>query len=196
MAVHSLSTAGIAEVVEARPRTVEHLTFHKNSDEAIDYDGAMVDRLVERGIRACQVIVGWHRRAHGAMGRLRDDLEPATLQQLEDRIAVLQDMRGRGLQFIAGSDAGMPRTWFDNFGLILDLSVRHIGMSPAEAILSATSEAAHTLGLDDRGVLAAGRLADVSVLRGNPFVDTGAFYGSMLTMVGGRVLWNAGGTQG
>ena len=31
VAVHSLSTDGIAEVVEARPRTVEHLTFHKNS---------------------------------------------------------------------------------------------------------------------------------------------------------------------
>ena len=191
VAVHSLSTAGIAEVVEARPRTVEHLTFHKSSDGDIEYDGAMVDRLVERGIPGCQVIVGWHRRAHGAMGRLRDDLEPATLQQLEDRIKVLQDMRGRGLRFIAGSDAGMPRTWFDNFGLILDLSVRHIGMSPAESILSATRDAAHTFGLDDRGVLAPGRLADVCVLRGNPFVDTGAFYGSVLTMVGGKVLWNA-----
>ena len=191
VAVHSLSTAGIAEVVEARPRTVEHLTFHKNSDGDIEYDGVMVDRLVERGIPGCQVIVGWHRRAHGAMGRLRDDLEPAALEQLEGRIKILQDMRGRGLQFIAGSDAGMPRTWFDNFGLILDLSVRHIGMSPAESILSATSDAARSFGLDDRGVLAPGRLADVSVLRGNPFVDSSAFYGAALTMVGGKVLWKA-----
>ena len=38
VAVHSLSTAGIAEVVEARPRTVEHLTFHKSSDEEVEYD--------------------------------------------------------------------------------------------------------------------------------------------------------------
>jgi imidazolonepropionase-like amidohydrolase len=191
VAVHSLSTEGIAEVIEARPRTVEHLTFHKNSQEEIDYDGALVDRLVERGIPGCQVIVGWHRRAHGPLGRPRDDLEPATLKRLEDRIKVLQDMRRRGLRFVAGSDAGMPRTWFDNFGLILDLSVRHIGMSPAESILSATREAAHTFGLDDRGVLAPGRLADVSVLRGNPFVDSRGFYGSTLTMVGGKVLWKA-----
>jgi imidazolonepropionase-like amidohydrolase len=191
VAVHSLSTAGIAEVVEARPRTVEHLTFHENSGGVIAYDGALVDRLAEDGIPACQVIVGWHRRAHGPMGRLRDDLEPATLRQIEDRIAILQDMRRRGLRFIAGSDAGMPRTWFDNFGLILDLSVRHIGMNPADAILSATREAARTFGLDDRGVLAAGRLADVTVLHGNPFVETHAFYGSMLTMVGGKVLWKA-----
>ena len=63
-------------------------------------------------------------------------MEPATLQRLENRIKVLQDMRSRGLQFIAGSDAGMPRTWFDNLGLILDLSVRHIGMSPAQSLLS------------------------------------------------------------
>jgi imidazolonepropionase-like amidohydrolase len=195
VAVHSLSTEGIAEVAEARPCTVEHLSFYKNSDGDIEYDGAMVDRLVERGIPGSQVIVGWHRRAHGAIGRLRDDLEAATLKQLEDRIEVLQDMRSRGLRFIAGSDAGMPRTWFDNFGLILDLSVRHIGMSPAESILSATREAARTFGLDDRGVLAPGRLADVCVLRGNPFVDTRAFYGSMLTMVGGKVVWEAGGAE-
>ena len=190
VAVHSLSTEGIAEVVEARPRTVEHLTFHKNSDEEIRYDGALVDRLVEGGIPGCQVIVGWHRRAHGPLGRLREDLEPATLARLEDRIKLLQDMRSRGLRFIAGSDAGMPRTWFDNFGLILDLSVRHIGMSPAEALLSATREAARAFGLADRGVLAPDHLADISVLRGNPFVDPGAFYGSALTMVGGQALWN------
>ena len=64
-------------------------------------------------------------------------------------------------------------------------------MSPAEALLSATREAAHAFGLADRGVLAPGRLADISVLRGNPFVDPGAFYGSALTMVGGQALWNA-----
>jgi hypothetical protein len=29
------------------------------------------------------------------------------------------------------------------------------------------------------------------VLRGNPFVDPEAFYGSVLTMVGGKVLWTA-----
>jgi imidazolonepropionase-like amidohydrolase len=191
VAVHSLSTEGIAEVAEARPRTVEHLSFYKNSGGEIEYDGALVDRLVERGIPGSQVIVGWHRRAHGPRGRRRDDLDPATLKQLEDRIAVLRDMRTRGLRFIAGSDAGMPRTSFDNFGLILDLSVRHIGMTPAQAILSATREAARALGLEDRGALAPGRLADLCVLRGDPFVDTRAFYGSMLTMVGGKVMWRA-----
>jgi imidazolonepropionase-like amidohydrolase len=64
-------------------------------------------------------------------------------------------------------------------------------MSPAESLLSATRDAAHTFGLADRGVLTPGRLADVSVLRGNPVVDPEAFYGSVLTMVGGQVLWKA-----
>jgi imidazolonepropionase-like amidohydrolase len=189
VAVHSLSTAGIAEVVEAAPRTVEHLTFHRDSSGEVAYDGALVDQLVERGIPGCQVLVGWHRRAHGPLGALREDLDATTLRLLEDRIRVLNDMRARGLRIIAGSDAGMPRTWFDNFGLILDLSVRHIGMSPAESLLSATAEAARLLGLEDRGALVPGRLADLAVLAGDPFVDPRAFYGSRLTMVGGQVVW-------
>ena len=105
----------------------------------------------------------------------------------------MQDMRRRGLRFLAGSDAGMPRTPFDNFGLILDLSVRHVGLGVGEAIRSATSAAAEALGLADRGVLAPGRLADVAVVDGDPFADTRAFYRAALTVVGGRVVWRSSG---
>src|SRR5437867_13430910 len=47
-----------------------------------------------------------------------------------------------------------------------------LGMSPAAALRSATSSAATLLGVDDRlGTLAAGKLADVIAVPGNPLDD-------------------------
>ncbi len=86
----------------------------------------------------------------------------------------------------------MPRTWFDNFGLILDLSVRHIGMSPAESILSATTEMPRTPSgwtiVECWLPVASRTCACFEEIRSS---IPRAFYGSMLTMVGGKVLWKA-----
>jgi imidazolonepropionase-like amidohydrolase len=46
-----------------------------------------------------------------------------------------------------------------------------LGMSPAAALRSATTVAASLLGVDDRGVLAAGKLADIIAVPGNPLDD-------------------------
>jgi imidazolonepropionase-like amidohydrolase len=45
------------------------------------------------------------------------------------------------------------------------------GLSPMQAITAATANAAALLKLDDRGVLAAGKLADLVVLDGDPTAD-------------------------
>ncbi len=192
VAVHSLSVENLHDVLYARPRTVEHLTFWRDSAETVAYDPRLVDALAEAGIWGSQVIIGWHRRAHGAQGIRRADLDGATAAKLDARIPLLRDMHARGLKLLAGSDAGMPLTPFDNFGLILDLSVRHIGMTAAQALQVATSEAATALGLADRGVLAPGKVADIAVLAGDPFQATKAFYGALLTLIGGRVVWQRG----
>jgi imidazolonepropionase-like amidohydrolase len=46
-----------------------------------------------------------------------------------------------------------------------------LGMSPAAALRSATTGAAALLGVDDRGALSAGKLADVIAVPGNPLDD-------------------------
>jgi imidazolonepropionase-like amidohydrolase len=188
--VHTLSPQGVRDVIQARPRTVEHLTFYVDTHETVEYDGALIDQLVELEIWGSQLIIGWHRRAYGARGVLCEDLGDLMYAKLEERITVLQDMHTRGLRTLAGSDAGMPLTYFDNFGLILDLSVRNIGMTPLEAIRSATSDAALAFGLSDRGRIQPGLLADLAVLDGDPRIRSEVFYDVALTMLGGRVVWN------
>jgi imidazolonepropionase-like amidohydrolase len=45
------------------------------------------------------------------------------------------------------------------------------GLAPAEALRAATSQAAQVFGLDDRGVIAAGRRADLVLIDGDPVRD-------------------------
>jgi imidazolonepropionase-like amidohydrolase len=72
---------------------------------------------------------------------------------------------------ILGTDAGAVGDFFGYADHVeLALFVR-MGMSPLEAIVAATSRSAEAFGLDDVGVLAAGKAADFVILTGNPLED-------------------------
>ena len=61
------------------------------------------------------------------------------------------------------------------------------GMSPIEAIRSATIHAADLLGVDDRGVIAEGKLADIIGVAGNPLEDVTVLENVRFVMKGGKV---------
>ncbi len=65
------------------------------------------------------------------------------------------------------------------------------GMSPLEAIRTATLHAADLLGVDDRGVLAAGRLADLIAVEGDPLDDVRVLQKVVFVMKGGEVVKGA-----
>ncbi len=67
-----------------------------------------------------------------------------------------------------------------------DSRVRH-GMKPLEAIRSATLYAADLLRRDDLGVLAAGRLADVIAVPGDPLADVTVLEDVRFVMKGGEI---------
>jgi imidazolonepropionase-like amidohydrolase len=74
-----------------------------------------------------------------------------------------------GARLMLGTDAGItPRYsfgWADHHEMLRWVTS---GISPAEAIVAATSRPAEYLGLKDLGTLAAGKSADFVVLNGNP----------------------------
>jgi imidazolonepropionase-like amidohydrolase len=61
------------------------------------------------------------------------------------------------------------------------------GMSPLDAIRTATLNAADLLGVDDRGAIAAGRLADLIAVTGDPLADITAMERVVFVMKGGVV---------
>ena len=66
------------------------------------------------------------------------------------------------------------------------------GMRPADAIRTATVNAADLLGVSDRGVIAAGKLADLIAVRGNPLEDVRVLEQVPWVMKGGEVVKGAG----
>jgi imidazolonepropionase len=83
-----------------------------------------------------------------------------TLGQLPPPIPA---MRSAGIAFVVGSDANPGTAPTESLPLAMALAVRSYGLSPEEAILAATRNAAESLGLRDRGVLRTGSRADLVV---------------------------------
>ncbi|MEP5766699.1 MAG: amidohydrolase family protein [Halieaceae bacterium] len=61
------------------------------------------------------------------------------------------------------------------------------GVSPVQALRMATINAADLLGVDDRGELVAGKLADIVAVRGNPLVDISTMEDVRFVMKRGKV---------
>jgi imidazolonepropionase-like amidohydrolase len=61
-------------------------------------------------------------------------------------------------------------------------------MRPLEAIRTATLNAADLLGVNDRGVIAPGKLADLIAVRGNPLDDVRVLERVVWVMKGGEVV--------
>ncbi|MEX2283639.1 MAG: amidohydrolase family protein [Gemmatimonadota bacterium] len=67
-----------------------------------------------------------------------------------------------------------------------------LGMKPLDALRSATISAADLLGKTDRGTIAAGKLADLVAVPGNPLEDITATERVVFVMLGGKVVKEAG----
>ncbi|KAH6621935.1 hypothetical protein C7974DRAFT_314513 [Boeremia exigua] len=90
--------------------------------------------------------------------------------------ASVRALRDAGVDILCGSDAAGPARG-TAFGLSmhheLSVFVSEIGMTPAEALRSATSLTAERFGFGDRGRLEGGRWADLLLVEGDPLVDIG-----------------------
>jgi imidazolonepropionase-like amidohydrolase len=83
-----------------------------------------------------------------------------------------------------GTDAGV----YPHGGNACDFPVLvEAGMSPLDAIRTATLDAAKLLGVDDRGSLEAGKLADVIAVPGDPLRDVGVLGKPTFVMMDGKV---------
>jgi imidazolonepropionase-like amidohydrolase len=86
-------------------------------------------------------------------------------------VASVKKAHKAGVPIASGADSGTPFNLHGENLRELELLVG-IGLSPMEAIVSATRVAAETLGLGSRlGTLEPGKLADLIVVEGDPLKD-------------------------
>jgi len=79
------------------------------------------------------------------------------------------------------TDCNPGTTWCESMQMVIAIACRYLGITPAQAIVASTLNAAHAIGRGDRiGSLHAGRLADVIVLDAPDYRHIGYRYGTNL----------------
>ena len=108
-------------------------------------------------------------------------------------VEIFRILHKAGVKMMVGTDLGAPLC-YPGFGLHdeLELMVSDIGLTPAEALQSATRLPAEFMGLGGTlGTIEKGKLADLVLLDANPLVDIRNTSKIAAVIVGGRMLEKA-----
>ena len=178
VAAHAHSTEGIIAAIKAGVASIEHGSML--DDEAIAL-------MKKRGTYLVPTVYTW---------RVPGDYPPI-IQRKNDEIqahiygSVRAAIRA-GVRIAFGTDSGTyPHG--DNakeFGELVAL-----GMAPVESIRAATLYAADLLGVEDRGAIEPGMLADLVAVEGDPLEDVANLEDVRFVMIGGRVVRSPGGAH-
>ena len=171
IAGHAIGWDGIDAALRAGFNTVEH-------GDGLTPD--LIDRMVKQKVYWCPTIfVG----AYVAEGR--GGIWPKMVEF--ERVAFGEAVKRGLLPFISyGTDAG-GYAWTENQAQELAYMVRY-GMTPMQAIQSATSVAARLLDKTDQvGMIAPGRFADIIATTGDPLADITELQRVAFVMKGGIV---------
>ncbi len=179
VAAHCHGTEGVRQAVRAGVDTIEHCSW-LGAEDGFEFDEAVAAELAGRGIYVGPTLsVGWARPEGPAA--------PAERVELTRRLA------GLGVRLFAATDAGVPGTPFNSLIKELEIYVDGLGLTPEQALILATAEAAAALGAGrELGRLKAGYLADLLVVRGNPLGRVSDLKNVELVVLGGRVVVSGG----
>jgi imidazolonepropionase-like amidohydrolase len=128
----------------------------------------------------------WYYTIDWATGKGRADLKKLSEKQL----ALVGAMNRAGVGLLAGTDGVLVPYSFPGFGLHEELMVFvQAGLSPMQALQTATYNAAKCLGmLDSMGTIEQGKIADLVLLDANPLQDIRNTRKIATVVVGGRVF--------
>jgi imidazolonepropionase-like amidohydrolase len=178
VAAHAHGTLSIKEAIRAGVDSIEHaslideegIKLAKEHGTFLVMDIYNDDFILEEGLK---------------MGMLPESIEKEKAIGRLQRDSFTRALKG-GDRMAFGTDAGVyPH---GNNARQFALMVRY-GMTPIQAIRSATSDAAELLGWKDKvGSLEAGKLADLIAVRGDPLKDIRALEDVGFVMKGGVVV--------
>jgi imidazolonepropionase-like amidohydrolase len=197
---HVSTAAGAVTVAECGVDVLAHVPSDLMSPEDIE---AVADVAV---IATLAVVVDGF---NGPSGRLPLLDEPELMARMPGRWRRLLDQQSRrwmppvppdgtaartntlalhraGVRVLAGTDAPNPGLVFGSSLHRELVQLVRAGLTPAEAVVAATSAPAEVFGLADRGRLTVGARADLLLVDGDPLVDIAATQRIRHTWVGGE----------
>jgi len=173
VAAHAHGTDGIKAAVRAGVASIEHGSML--DDQAIE----LMKRSGTYLVPTAYLLSTFH----------FDSMPPAIAAKARQVIPLAQESHRRairaGVKIALGTDAAV----YPHGDNARELATYvDYGMRPADALRAATVNAADLLGVTDRAVIAAGKLADLIAVRGNPLEDVRALERVQWVMKGGVVV--------
>jgi imidazolonepropionase-like amidohydrolase len=175
VAAHAHGADAIEAAVEAGVSTIEHCSF-LTGPRAFDRREAVAASMAAQGISACSTS---SRNWRTIVEKLGED----AAQSMYGRLPWLED---HGVRLLAGTDAGLPGSVFDDPVGALEL-YEWLGFGRRRILEIATEDSAAGLGLAGvTGRLEAGLAADVLVVEGDPLASLAALRNPLLVLARGR----------
>jgi imidazolonepropionase-like amidohydrolase len=194
--VHCHPISAINNAIEAGVHCIEHCSF-------IDLDGersfneAAVRQIIEKGIYVDVTLpVGYRyfemlleKEKHGSLSIKETRILKNSKTVWEQKFDQFRKMHQMGVKLLAGSDGGCSFLQPDDFVLTLELMVQKGGMTPRDAITTATQTNAEAIQLHHSiGSLERGKEADMIAVRGNPFEDISVLRNVEMVMLAGKIV--------
>ncbi len=126
----------------------------------------------------------------------RDASDPRyaqTFQKFDYALANAKALHDAGVTIGLGTDAGMPGTQHGTSTLHeMELLVR-AGLTPTEALVAGTSASARLMDqISDRGIIAAGKRADLVLIKGEPWKDIADVRKIDRVLIDGKLVFGPG----
>jgi imidazolonepropionase-like amidohydrolase len=175
VAVHARGTEGIKSAIEGGVDIIEHCCFEL-PDKTLKYDPKLAEEIAKKEIYVTPTVQLYRDRLK-ELTRMKDEgtltlEDQKTLERtpyvLEEKYVALRGFCELGIKCIAGNDAGIPGLEFGSLSGELETMVE-AGMTPMQAIISATKIPAEAMNLSDEiGSLEVGKQADIIATKGDP----------------------------
>jgi imidazolonepropionase-like amidohydrolase len=184
VAAHALATQGIINAIEAGVDTIEHGVF---------LDDRSIELMLKHNVTLCPTISVYPRIiGRGPAGGEAQFVVDRSKALVEPHLKSLAKAISAGVRIVFGTDATTLYNPVGDFAEETELMVR-AGMKPVEVIRSATGTAAQICGVDDLvGTLTAGKLADITVVEGDPTQDIAALSATRLVFKDGTLVYRHG----
>ncbi len=183
VSAHAHAPDGAIRAIRAGARTIEHGAL---------LDEAALDLMVERGVYYTpNLYLGEYYVAHADQFGYNEEQIRFTREFLPIRTGVFTRAVEKGVNIVFSTDANAGWIWSGTTAI--EFARRHAaGQSLEDAIVSATSRAAEAFFLPDVGDLAAGKLADIIAVDGDPLTDVTALGRVVFVMKDGTIYKTPG----
>ncbi len=176
LAAHAVTRDGIIPAINAGASSIEH---------GFAMDDECIALMVKKGVAWCPTIYVnvWVAEGRAAAGN------PINKALAEIQPLVFAKAHKAGVKIVFGTDVG-GFAWTENQAKEFTYMVQW-GMTPMEAIQSATTDAADLLGMKGKlGEISPGALADIIGVGGDPLQDIGLLQHVRFVMKDGTVFRN------